>query len=128
VTFTKQFASYFAGESAAFTVEEAQHLIDEGVAEAGTAEDNPPVNVDVPYVSQVGDTLTCTMGNWIGVPTAYAYAWQMDGVAVGTDANAYTVTAGDIGKTATCTVTATNAIGSTDAPPASVVVVDPAGP
>ena len=77
----------------------------------------PPVNVDVPHVSQDGDTLSCTMGNWDNTPTSYAYQWQLDGTdVVGTD-DMLGVTSDDIGKTATCIVTATNAAGSTAAPP-----------
>ncbi len=83
----------------------------------------PPVNVDVPYVSQDADRLLCTMGNWQGTPTSYAYAWQMDGVSVGSNAATHTVTADDVGKTATCVVTATNPMGSTAAPPSHSVVV-----
>jgi hypothetical protein len=131
VTFNQQFASYFAGESAAFTPEEAQRLTDLGVVgEAGGGGDPnaPPVNDDVPHVTQSGDTLNCTMGNWQGTPTGYAYAWQLDGSPVGTDSATHTVTSADAGKSATCTVTATNANGSTAAPPSTAVVVtDPAG-
>lgn len=127
VTFNTQFASYYAGETAAFTPDEAERLADLGVTTEGggggpaTA---PPVNVDVPHVSQTGDTLNCTMGNWEGTPTSYAYQWQLDGVDVGTDANTYTVTAGEAGQTATCIVTATNDLGSTTAPASNGVVVE----
>ena len=38
-----------------------------------------PKNVDVPYVSANGQQANCTMGNWKGEPTSYAYAWQRDG-------------------------------------------------
>lgn len=77
----------------------------------------PPVNVDVPHVSQDGDTLSCTMGNWDNTPTSYAYQWQLDGTdAAGTD-DMLGVLSNDIGKVATCIVTATNAAGSTAAPP-----------
>lgn len=87
----------------------------------------PPVNVDVPHVQQVGSELTCTMGNWNGEPTSYSYQWKMAGANVGTDAASYTVTAADVGKTATCVVSATNALGTTAAPPSNgVVVVAPA--
>jgi hypothetical protein len=87
----------------------------------------PPVNVDVPYVGQSGDTLTCTMGNWQGEPTAYAYQWKIDGTNVSGNASSYSVQAGDIGKTATCVVTATNAAGSATAPPSNgVTIADPA--
>jgi hypothetical protein len=123
VTFTSQHLSYMEGEVAAFTPEEAQALIDSGAVVAGDASTSAPVNVDVPHVQQAGDVLTCTMGNWIGSPTAYAYAWQGDGGAIGTDANTYTVTPGDAGTTVTCIVTATNANGATAAPPSNGVVV-----
>ena len=63
------------------------------------------------------------MGNWTGEPTSYAYAWQINGNPAGTDAATYDVQAGDVGGTATCTVTATNANGSTAAPPSNSVVV-----
>lgn len=83
----------------------------------------PPMNMDVPYVSQDADRLLCTMGNWEGTPTSYAYAWKVDGASVGSNAATYTTTADDVGKTATCVVTATNAAGSTVAPPSNSVVV-----
>jgi hypothetical protein len=83
----------------------------------------PPVNVDVPYVSQTGPTLSCTMGNWENVPTSYSYRWQIDGTNVGADSALYTVTAGDVGGMATCTVTATNARGSTTAPASNPVQI-----
>jgi hypothetical protein len=83
----------------------------------------PPVNVDIPYLSQAADTLTCTMGNWQGEPTAYAYAWTMDGASVAGTAATYETAVADVGKTAVCTVTATNAAGSTVAPPSNGIVV-----
>jgi hypothetical protein len=89
----------------------------------GAPATEPPANVDVPFASQEGAVLTVTMGNWTGEPTSYAYAWQMDGAAVGTDAATYDVQAGDVGHTATCVVTATNAAGSTAAPPSNGVLV-----
>ena len=82
-----------------------------------------PVNIDVPYVSQTGATLFCTMGNWSGEPTSYAYAWDMDGVATGGTDPTYAVQPGDVGKSATCAVTATNAQGSTAAPMSNAVTV-----
>jgi hypothetical protein len=91
----------------------------------------PPMSapglIDVPYVSQAGDTLTCTMGNWTGEPTEYGYVWTIAGVAIETSAaNDYIVNQGDIGGAASCVVTATNAIGSTEAPPSNeIVIADP---
>jgi hypothetical protein len=85
-----------------------------------------PVNVDVPYVSgagSVGEILNCTVGNWHGEPTEYAYAWKASGAAVGANDANYTVTAADAGKSVACTVTATNDKGSTIAPPSNAVLV-----
>lgn len=90
---------------------------------AMTAAQGPPTVVDVPYVSQSGAQLGCTMGNWHGEPSAYAYAWHMDGAANGGTDATHAVQAGDVGKSASCIVTATNAKGSTAAPMSNAVVV-----
>jgi hypothetical protein len=86
-----------------------------------------PINRDVPHVTGngvVGETLNCTMGNWNGEPTSYAYAWKRDGSAdVGTG-QTYVVVAEDSGHSLTCIVTATNAAGSTAAPPSNAVAVN----
>jgi len=87
------------------------------------AEPGPPGNIDVPAVTQDGDTLACTMGNWSGEPYGYAYQWQLDGSDTGADSDTLVVTAGDVGKTATCVVTASNDLGSTAAPPSNGVVI-----
>ena len=86
-------------------------------------EDAPAVLVNGAVVpsAAVGDTLTCTMGNWLGIPTGYAYQWKSGGTNVGTNSNTYVAVAGDSGKTITCVVTATNASGSTAAPPSNGV-------
>ena len=81
-----------------------------------------PINLDVPYVSQTEDILTCTMGNWTGTPTVYSYRWESDGATVGADADTYTLMSPDIGTTFTCTVSATNDLGTTTAPPSNSVV------
>jgi hypothetical protein len=91
---------------------------------AMTATSAAPVNIDVPYVSQSGATLSCTMGNWTGEPTGYAYAWQSDGVAISGAASAtYTVKPADSGHSLACVVTATNAAGSTAAPMSNAVTI-----
>jgi hypothetical protein len=82
-----------------------------------------PTNVTVPHVSQNGDVLNCTMGEWTGEPASYAYQWKIDGANVGTNAPNYTATTANVGNTATCVVTATNAAGSGTAPPSNGVVV-----
>jgi len=86
----------------------------------------PPRNLDVPYLGgdgAVGATLTCTMGNWGGQPTDYAYAWKSDGADVAGSGNSYVVAASDAGHSITCVVTATNAAGSTAAPPSNAIAV-----
>ena len=94
----------------------------------GGATPAAPVNTAIPAVTQAADTLTCTMGTWDGEPTSYGYQWKVDGAVVGTDAATYTVQAADVGKVASCIVTATNVTGSTAAPPsADVTIADPAG-
>jgi hypothetical protein len=89
----------------------------------------PPVNRDVPQVSGdpiVGGTLACTMGNWDNMsaePHSYAYQWKSDASNVGVGSANYVAAESDVGKTITCVVTATNALGSTAAPPSNGIVV-----
>jgi hypothetical protein len=123
LTVIKRFASYNEGEVAAFLPEAAQALIDDGFAVEGGGADDPPVNLHVPYAAQENGVVSCTMGEWAGDPSSYAYQWQNDGEEVGDGTNSYAVTAGDVGKTVTCIVTATNAAGSTAAPPSNGVIV-----
>jgi hypothetical protein len=94
------------------------------LAAAMTAASGPPVNVDVPYASLTGATASCTMGNWQGEPTSYAYAWHSDGVALeGATSATYAVQPDDSGHSLACVVTATNALGSTAAPMSNSVAV-----
>jgi len=89
----------------------------------------PPVNVDVPHASQEGETLSCTMGNWTNEPSTYSYVWKIDGAVVGADSDTHTVTIEDIDGVATCTVTASNASGATEAPASNeVTIADPTDP
>ena len=94
------------------------------LAAAMTAASGPPVNVDVPYASLTGATASCTMGNWQGEPTDYAYVWHSDGVAIeGATSATYAVQPDDSGHSLACVVTATNALGSTAAPMSNSVAV-----
>jgi hypothetical protein len=81
----------------------------------------PPVNVDIPFVTQDGAQLTCTMGNWEGEPTTYAYQWQAEGVDVGDGTATYALIETDVGLAFVCVVSATNAAGTTVAPPSNIV-------
>ena len=97
----------------------------EGEGEAPTA---PPVNVDIPYLGGdgvPGGTLNCTMGNWEGEPDSYQYNWLSDGQPVksGTGSETYQVLPEDVGHGITCVVTATNSLGSTEAPESNEVMI-----
>jgi hypothetical protein len=119
VTFGTHFDSYNPGERACYTGGEAQALADLGVAAV-----DPPLNLVVPLVTQAGAVLTCTTGEWSGEPTGYAYQWKLDGTTdIGGNSATYNVTAGDVGHTATCTVSATNSSGTTVGPPSNGVIV-----
>ena len=85
-----------------------------------------PRVVDVPYAEQRGELLNCTMGNWEGEPTSYSYQWYLGAVAAGGDSADFTFAPEDIGKVASCVVTATNPNGFTSAPPSNeVTIADP---
>ena len=77
----------------------------------------PPVNTSAPAVTGtgvVGNTLSCTQGNWTYAPTSYSYIWLRGGVPVtGATAATYVLQAADSGTNVSCRVTATNAAGST---------------
>lgn len=85
----------------------------------------PPINRDVPHAYQEADHVTCTMGNWSGRPDAYAYQWRMDGATdVGDGTGVYTIVdPDDIGHEIDCVVTATNELGTTEAPPSNTVTI-----
>lgn len=74
-----------------------------------------PANTVAPAITgtaQVGQVLTTTNGTWTGSPTpTFTRQWKVAGVNAGTGALTYTPVIGDIGKTVTCTVTATNVNG-----------------
>jgi hypothetical protein len=97
------------------------------LARAAGVQVNAPINTTIPYVSPetaaVGDTLSCTMGEWSGEPTSYAYAWFLDGAETGAAGSSYTLVAGNEGHTVTCVVSATNTAGSATAPPSNAVTV-----
>jgi len=79
---------------------------------------NPPVNSVAPALSgtaQEGQTLTCSTGTWSGTPT-YTYQWKRNGSNIGSATNStYTLVTADVGQSIKCTVTATNALGSSNA-------------
>jgi len=77
-----------------------------------------PVNTALPGITggdTIGSVLTTTNGTWTNSPTSYAYQWKRGATNIGTNANTYTLVTADAGTNITCVVTATNAIGSTNA-------------
>lgn len=62
-----------------------------------------------------GQVLTVSNGTWTNTPTGFAYQWKRGGANIGTNANTYTLVAGDVTANITCTVTATNVNGSSSA-------------
>jgi hypothetical protein len=91
-----------------------------------------PTNTTLPNISgtaTVGQVLTCNTGSWssTGGPSAgtisYGYAWQRTGTPItGATSATYTVVSADSGLALTCTVRATNNLGSTNATSAAVTV------
>ena len=100
------------------------------LARAAGVQVNPPSVVDIPVISPepaaVGDTLSCTMGNWNGMqgePAEYAYQWLSNGTDTTATGASYSIPPGDDGHVITCVVTATNGAGSTAASPSNAVTV-----
>ncbi|MFN8028501.1 MAG: hypothetical protein U0W40_19720 [Acidimicrobiia bacterium] len=83
-----------------------------------------PTNSVAPKLSgtvRVGGTATCSAGTWVGA-TSYSYTFAKNGVALPASASSSLVLgAADLNKTLTCSVVATNAVGSS-APVASAGV------
>lgn len=102
----------------------ANRLVDEmaAIIDADIPPTDPPTVIDAPFISQAGTVISCTLGNWNGAPSTRSYQWKIDGANVGLNQATYTRIAGDIGKVATCAMTATNAIG-TSAPVLSNAIV-----
>ena len=89
-----------------------------------------PASTGAPALSgtaAVGQKLTCSQGTWTGSPApTFAYQWKRDGANIaGATDSTYTVVAGDAGHALTCTVTATNAGGSTSASSNSLTATSP---
>src|SRR5207248_3184644 len=62
---------------------------------------------------QQGHTVTCAPGTWLNSPTSYAYTWQRDGTNIsGATGSSYTLASSDVNQLVTCTVVASNLLGS----------------
>jgi hypothetical protein len=86
-----------------------------------------PVNTVLPAITGTtteGQTLTVSNGTWSNTPTGYTYQWKRGGVNISAATNStYALQAADVGTTITCTVTATNAGGSTAATSAATATI-----
>lgn len=95
-----------------------------------------PTNTVPPAVTGTltqGQLLSCTTGTWTDSPTGYTYQWKRADLGTnigGATASTYTLVAGDVGHTIKCTVTATNATGSTnqDSNTTGAISAPPAAP
>jgi hypothetical protein len=107
----------------------ARHLQDEmaAIIDADIPPVDAPTVIDAPFISQAGagagSTLSCTLGNWNGAPTARVYQWVVAGVVVGTNSPNYTVVAGDVGKTVVCNMVATNGVGASGAVQSNTIAI-----
>lgn len=76
----------------------------------------PPVNVAAPVLSglaEVGETLSCSDGEWEHDPVDFGYSWLQDGAPFETGGPpTIAVTASDRGHSLSCEVTASNEGGS----------------
>jgi hypothetical protein len=74
-----------------------------------------PVNSVLPAITGtavIGQTLSVSTGTWANSPSAYSYQWKRDNVSIGgATSNTYVIPSTTGGLS--CTVTATNASGST---------------
>jgi hypothetical protein len=89
-----------------------------------------PTNDTAPSLSgsaYVGQVLTCNDGAWTADPVAtFSRQWKSDAVVISGEINpTYTVLPADFGKTITCSVTATNAGGSSS--PITTAGIGPIG-
>lgn len=85
-----------------------------------------PANSVAPAItgtSRVGQTLTSTTGTWSGSPT-FTRQWKANGIAIsGATGATYVPVVGDVGKTITVTVTATNDAGNVSVTSAATAAV-----
>ncbi|HEY0391351.1 MAG TPA: hypothetical protein VGC63_06545 [Solirubrobacterales bacterium] len=87
---------------------------------------SPPENINPPALlgsPQVGATLACSPGIWENDPTDYGYAWLRDySVVASGESSDLVVSAADRGHVLTCTVTASNDGGASQATSNGVAV------
>lgn len=99
------------GDANKITMAEVEYGLILPVADE-TTPTSPPTNLEIPVITgtaQVGQTLTCSNGTWLGSPTSYAHQWKRSGVSIdGATSATYVPVVADVGLPITCTVTAGN--------------------
>ncbi len=107
-----------------------------GLAADAMAAGGVPEKIKAPEITgglAVGDTLSCSNGEWTGEPgtepTTFTYSWLRDGTPI-EDAteNSYKLQTADEGQSLTCDVTAENTAGPSQQPATSAPVVVPVVP
>lgn len=87
-----------------------------GQVVTGGAAPTSTVAPAVTGTATTGSTLTTTNGTWTGSPTGYTYQWKRNNTNIASaTASTYVLQVADEGQSIKCTVTATNASGSTSA-------------
>ena len=89
---------------------------------------NPPVSTSDPVISGinvVGQTLSCTDGTWTGsLPITFTYQWKRNGLDIlGATSSTYVLVQADAANTISCVVTATNVVGSANAPSSNSFII-----
>ena len=93
-----------------------------------------PLRFLLPVISggtSVGDTLTVTVGGWLGDPESYVFGWESCDspsggcVGVGADEASYVTAEGDEGRFIRAVVTASNAAGASSVAAAAVGPIGP---
>lgn len=91
-----------------------------------------PTSTAAPTLSgtaAVGQTLTCSQGQWAGNPTSLSYTWLRGATAIaGQAGSTYVVQEADQGQTISCMVTASNAAGSASAKSNGLAIPSPPPP
>jgi hypothetical protein len=99
------------------TAQNAAGTGSESSGETGTVSPAAPVFTSRPIITgtvQVGKVLTASNGTWDNNPTSFARQWKRNGTNIAdATGTTYTLVAADLNAAITCTVTATNAGGST---------------
>ena len=104
-------------------------------AGGGSPPPGPPASATLPLPDVTphggaisGQTLSCSQGFWSNIPTSYGYQWLRGGTPIsGATAATYTLVDADAAVSVSCTVTATNSVGSNSAT-SNVISVAPLNP